>query len=881
MKLAIPIGRHTLRMRHFLVAVGILCGIGILAGTLVLLRHDRQNELRTEDARGRLLASMLESHVSRTLSSVDNNFTAISKMLMLPPQRYSGNPGGVDVQALLDTIASSSTHLRSVSVLDARGHVVSSSNEDNIGRRFSLQQLGFRNEVGAGLNSGRPLFVRDLHELDDSIDAGMEGQYRQRGVYVIPFATLVKVGGANLTLLALVNPAYLFPDHRAGPRSDAGYEALFDYQGVVLAATPDAPFVIGSRNARLPMFDALNNDQQFGRFDLTRRSAEETDDNTLVNFRASRNFSVVAVVGLSEQHALAAWEQSAYKLRLIGIFAAVLALLYTTALHKTILDGERTREELRKAKEAAEQANAAKSIFLSTMSHEIRTPMNGVLGMAALLRETPLSSQQDEFARTIEDSGRALMSIINDVLDFSKIEAGKMDIDLVDCPLLPLAEGCVDALIGRAANRGLALISFVDPALPAVVKADGGRIRQILLNLIDNAVKFTQAGEVVLRVSLRERAANGCRILFEVSDTGIGIDERALSRLFQPFIQADNSVTRRYGGTGLGLSICKRLLGLMGSRIDVESRLGEGTTFRFELHLAEVTQPLALAPLPAAKALVACALPGHAGALASYLAAWGMPAQCAATQEQALALAASAPYAIAIIDSRMPMSAATAGELAQSHPGMRLVLLAADAAASQEQPAFHATLCRPLRQAAFHQALLFALEHRHYLEQTQPTLRPPASTPEAVSAADEADRRILLVEDNLTNQKVALHQLTRLGYTAHVASNGQEALNAIGLHDYALVLMDCQMPLLDGFEATRRIRAAELETGGHQIVVAMTANAAEGDRERCLAAGMDDYLPKPITREMLAELLQRWLPPPSAAAGSPQLAGAPRAASPQ
>lgn len=881
MKFAIPIGRHTLRMRHFLVAVGILCGIGILAGTLVLLRHDRQNELRTEDARGRLLASMLESHVSRTLSSVDNNLNAISKMLMLPAQRQGGNPGGVDVQALLDTIASSSTHLRSVSVLDAGGRVVSSSNRDNIGRRFALQQLGFRNEIDSGLSSGRPLFVRDLHELDDSIDAGMEGQYRQRGVYVIPFARLVRVGGAHLTLLALINPAYLFPDHRSGPRSDAGYEALFDYQGVVLAATPDAPFAIGSRNARLPMFDGLNSDQEFGRFDLARRSPEESDDNTLVNFRASRNFPVVSVVGLSEQHALVAWEKSAHKVRLIGIFAAVLALLYTAALHKTILDGERTREELRKAKEAAEQANAAKSIFLSTMSHEIRTPMNGVLGMAALLRETHLTSQQDEFARTIEDSGRALMSIINDVLDFSKIEAGRMDIELVDCPLLPLAEGCVDALLGRAAGRGLALTSFVDPALPAVVRADGGRIRQVLLNLIDNAVKFTQSGEVVLRVSLRERAANGCRVLFEVSDTGIGIDEQALTRLFQPFIQADNSVTRKYGGTGLGLSICKRLLGLMGSRIDVESRPGAGTTFRFELHLAEVAQPGTVAALPAARALVLCDLAGHADALASYLAAWGMQPQCATSREQALA--AKTPYALAVIDGRMPQSAATAQALAEAYPGLRLVLLAEakDATPSREQPAFHATLHLPLRQAAFYQAVTFALEHRHYLQPALAAPCLPARQPEAMPPGEDAGQLILLVEDNLTNQKVALHQLTRLGYTAHVASNGQEALSAMALHDYALVLMDCQMPLLDGFEATRRIRAAESETGSHQIVVAMTANAAEGDRERCLEAGMDDYLPKPITREMLAELLRRWLPPLPGEAGLPQHAGMPHAASPR
>jgi CheY-like chemotaxis protein len=288
--------------------------------------------------------------------------------------------------------------------------------------------------------------------------------------------------------------------------------------------------------------------------------------------------------------------------------------------------------------------------------------------------------------------------------------------------------------------------------------------------------------------------------------------------------------------------------------------VGEGTTFRFELHLAEAAPPVAVAPLPAAQALVFCALPGQADALASYLAAWGMQPQCAATQEQALALTSSAPYALAVIDGRMTMSAAAADALAQAHPGMRLVLLAEDAAAVQEQAAFHATLRCPLRQADFHQALIFALEHRHYLQQTPPVLRPVAGALQGAPAGDDVHRRILLVEDNLTNQKVALHQLARLGYIAHVASNGQEALNAMALHDYALVLMDCQMPLLDGFEATRRIRAAERAGRPRVPIVAMTANATEGDRERCLEAGMDDYLAKPIEREALMALLRQRAP---------------------
>ena len=866
-KFRLRMGRRTLRMRHFLVAVGLLCGIGILAGTLVLLAHDRQSELRSEEARGQLLASVLESHVSRTLSSVDNSLNAIGKMLLLPAQRPAADPGGVDIRALLETMASSSTHLRSLSVLDAGGRVISSSNPGNVGRRFSLAQLGFRGELGPGLDNGRPLFVRDLHELDDSADAGTEGIFRQRGVYVIPFATLVNVGGTNLTLLALINPAYLFPDHRSGPRSDSGYEALFDYQGVALAATPDAPFAIGSRSPRLPVFDALNNDKEFGRFDLARKSAGGEQDNTLVNFRASRSFPVVAVVGLSEAHALAAWEKTADNLRFIGMFAALLALLYTAALHKTILDGERTRMQLRRARDAAENANAAKSTFLSTMSHEIRTPMNGVLGMTALLRETPLTAQQEEFARTIDDSGRALMAIINDVLDFSKIEAGRMEIEMVDCALLPLAESCIGTMVGRAAGRGLALASFVDPALPAVVKADGGRIRQVLLNLIDNAVKFTPAGEVVLRVSLLEATGSACRVRFEVSDSGIGMEEQALARLFQPFMQADSSVTRKYGGTGLGLSICKRLLELMGSRIDVQSRPGQGSTFRFDLHLAQVRPAAAMAPLPPANALVLCALAGHAGTLAAYLQAWGMQAHSAAGMDEALALASGAPPALAVIDIRHPDGMEAARRLARDHSGLRLVLMAGeeDRRHDASAPDFHATLRRPASQAGLHQAAMFALERRHYM------LRAPADAQPARAAAAPAEASadsplILLVEDNLTNQKVALHQLTRLGHPAHVASNGEEALKALRLNDYALVLMDCQMPLLDGFEATRRIRERERGSGARITIIAMTANAAEGDRERCLEAGMDDYLPKPIAREALAALLRQWLAPPAGAA---------------
>lgn len=868
----IRVGRRHVNVRHFLVAVGALCSIGILAGTLLLLERDRQGDLQGEDERGRLLASVLESHVSRTLSSVDNSLNAISRVLLLPSARSGAGAGDADVQALLDTLASSSTYLRSVSVLDTGGQVIGSSNRQNIGRSFSLTQLGFGNEIGNSLENGRPLFVRDLHELDDRTDAGTAISHAERGVYVLPFATLVRVGGTNLTLLALVNPAYLFPDHRAGPRGDAGYEVLFDYQGMVLAATPEAPFAIGSRNARLPLFDLLNNDNEYGRFDLARKDSEAAGGNDMMNFRASRSFPLVAVVALSEERVLANWRNGARRLEAIGFAAALLALLYAAALHRTMGAGERTREELRKARDAAETANAAKSVFLSTMSHEIRTPMNGVLGMAALLRDTPLNAQQQEFARTISDSGEALLSIINDILDFSKIEAGHMDIDIVDCALLPLAEGCIDTLASRAASRGLVLASFVDPALPTMVRADGGRLRQILLNLVDNAIKFTPSGEVTLRVMLAGQAHGLCRVDFEVIDSGIGIGAQTQSRLFQPFVQADSSVTRTHGGTGLGLSICKRLLELMGSQIEVDSRPGLGSTFRFSLALGAAAPPAIAPPLPAGNVLVLTPLGRHAAVLGAYLQSWGMQARHAASAQKALATADAASPVLAIIDGMLPEPEQTARMLVASHPGLRLMLLA-DSDSAQEQAVhmgFHATLRRPFRQAALQEALLFALERRHYMLGAADAA--PAGDGAVLAPGPAAPSLVLLVEDNLINQKVALHQLSRLGYVAHVASNGEEALKALALHDYALVLMDCQMPLLDGFEATRRIRAAERANGSLRLpVVAMTANAAEGDRERCLAAGMDDYLAKPIVRETLAALLRHYVPLPAqavAAAGA-------------
>jgi signal transduction histidine kinase/DNA-binding response OmpR family regulator len=727
------------RARQLLVTVGALCALALLFGTYVILNRDRELTLHTENERGMLLASMLESHITRTLSSVDNSLNAIGSMLLRSRSLASDSASQAELQAQLDTVVSSYVYLRSLSILDSTGRVILSSTPDNLGRHFSNSQLGLQRELDNLLQVGRPLFAHDLYELDERID---NDSLRERGVYALPFAKQFRIGAANLTLVALLHPPYLFPEERSASGLGKNYAVLFDYQGMALAATPNSPYAIGQRHARLPMVSALNLDKEFGAFRL-QPEAGPGGGAHLINFQASRRYPLAALVGAREDDVLAEWEDSVRDLRFIGVFAALLGLLYSALLHRVMRSGEKTREELHRAKDAAESANAAKSAFLSTMSHEIRTPMNGVLGMTALLRETPLDAQQQEFARTIEDSAGALMAIINDILDFSKIEAGRMDLAMQPCALPQLAEGCIDLLSGKAAQRRLKLALDIDPALPASVLVDGGRLRQILLNLLDNALKFTEAGTVALRIALLERRDGACRIGFEVSDSGIGIAPHVLPRLFQPFTQADSSVTRKYGGTGLGLSICKRLLEMMGSAISVESALGRGSAFRFELRLRELAAP----------------------------------------QE---ALAATPP---------------------------------ADHAARASG------------------------QDRH-----------------------KQERLILLAEDNPTNRKLALYQLQGLGYQAHVATDGEQALAALERHDYALVLMDCQMPLMDGFEATRRIREREHGRGRHLPIIAMTANAMEGDRERCLQAGMDDYLPKPVHADALAGMLRRHLPPQREAA---------------